>query len=259
MTSVDLDYATCGPEGAPAALFGGSLGTNRAMWGPQLSAFSSNLRMIAFDHRGHGGSPVPKGPYEIAQMGRDVLSLIDGLRLERVFYVGLSIGGMVGQWLAANHPERIERLVLLTTSAYPDPTGAFAERAATVRTAGTTEVIADAVLARWFTARWIESNAQQMAGLREMLCATAAEGYASCCEAISTFDLRAELAQIVAPTLVIGGAQDLAIPPEHQQAIAAGVAAAKLEIIEDAAHLPNIQHPDTVNRLISDHLGVPLA
>jgi 3-oxoadipate enol-lactonase len=258
MTHVTLDYEVRGPATAQPVFFGGSLGTNRAMWNPQLAAFCSDLRLIAFDHRGHGGSPAPKGPYEIAQMGRDVLSLIDRLRLERVSYVGLSIGGMVGQWLAANHPKRIERLVLLTTSAYPDPTGAFAERAATVRAAGTTEVIADAVLSRWFTKDWIDSNPQLLSGLREMLCATPAEGYASCCEAISTFDLRADLSKIVAPTLVISGAQDTAIPPEHQRAIADAVAGAKLETIEDAAHLPNIQHPDTVNRLIADHLEVEL-
>lgn len=258
MTPLALDCGVAGPESAPPVLFGGSLGTNRAMWDLQVAAFSPDLRLIAFDHRGHGGSPVPPGPYEVAQMGRDVVALIDTLGLDRVSYVGLSIGGMVGLWLAANHPERIDRLVLMTSSADPDPTGAFADRAATVRAAGTTEVVADAVVARWFTPHWSESHGQVVGGMREMICATPAEGYAACCEAISTFDIRADLCKIVAPTLVISGAQDQALPPEHQRAIAAGVAGAKLETIEDAAHLPNIQHPDTVNRLIAEHLGVEL-
>lgn len=258
MTPLALDYGVAGRPGAPPALFGGSLGTTRAMWAPQVAAFSPHLRLITFDHRGHGAPPVPPGPYEIEQLGRDVVALIDRLRLDRISYVGLSIGGMVGLWLAANHPERIDRLVLMTTSAHPDPTGAFVQRAATVRAAGTTEVVADAVVARWFTPPWSESHARLVDGFREMIGATPAEGYAACCEAISRFDLRDDLSKIVAQTLAIGGAQDPAIPPEHQRAIAAAVPGAKLEIIEDAAHLPNIQQPDTVNRLIAEHLGVEL-
>jgi 3-oxoadipate enol-lactonase len=258
VTPVALDHQIAGAETAPPVLFGGSLGTTRAMWELQVTALSPQLRTIAYDHRGHGGSPVPAGPYEIAEMGSDVLALLDSLGLERVSYVGLSIGGMVGQWLAVNHPERIDRLVLLTTSAYPDPSGAFAERAAVVRGAGTAEVVADAVVSRWFTAHWIDSHAQAVGALRAMIAATPAEGYAGCCEAISAFDLRDGLAKIVAPTLVIAGAQDPAMPPEHQQALAAAVTGAKLEIIEDAAHLPNIQHPETVNRMIAEHLGVEL-
>jgi 3-oxoadipate enol-lactonase len=258
VTPLALDYGVAGPQSARPALFGGSLGTDRSMWDPQVEALSPHLRVIAFDHRGHGGSPAPPGPYEIAQMGLDVVALIDTLGLDRISYVGLSIGGMVGLWLAATHPERIDRLVLMTTSAHPDSTGAFAFRAATVRAAGTTEVIADAVVARWLTPHWSDSHPHVVGGLREMICATPAEGYAACCEAISTFDIRNELSKIYAPTLVISGAQDPALPPEHQREIAAGVAAARLESIEDAAHLPNIQHPDTVNRLIAEHLGVEL-
>jgi 3-oxoadipate enol-lactonase len=258
MTAVVLDHEITGAETAPPVVFGGSLGTTKAMWDPQVTTLSPKLRTIAYDHRGHGGSPVPAGPYEIAEMGFDVLALLDSLGLEQVSYVGLSIGGMVGQWLAANHPQRIDRLVLLTTSAYPDPSGAFAERAAIVRGAGTAEVVADAVVSRWFTGHWIDSHAQAAGALRAMIAATAAEGYAGCCEAISAFDLRDGLAKIVAPTLVIAGAQDPAMPPEHQHALAAAVTGAKLEIIEDAAHLPNIQHPETVNRMIAEHLGVEL-
>jgi 3-oxoadipate enol-lactonase len=258
MTPVALAHEIAGVETAPPVLFGGSLGTTRAMWEPQVTVLSQHLRTIAYDHRGHGGSPVPAGPYEIAEMGTDVLALLDTLGLDQVSYVGLSIGGMVGQWLAVNHPERIQRLVLLATSAYLDPNGAFTERAAAVRGAGTPAVVADAVVQRWFTAHWIESHTQAVGALRVMIAATPAEGYAGCCEAISAFDLREGLAKIVAPTLVIGGAQDPAIPPDHQKAIAAAVAGARLEIIEDAAHLLNIQHPETVNRMIAEHLGVAL-
>jgi 3-oxoadipate enol-lactonase len=258
VNSVALHHNISGPAGAPTVLLGGSLGTTGAMWDPQVAALSPHLRTVAFDHRGHGGSPVPEGPYEIAQMGGDVLALIDTLELDRISYVGLSIGGMVGQWLAANHPERIDRLVLMTTTAHMSLPDAYAERAATVREAGTTEVVADAVLSRWFTPHWIPSHLETVAELREMICGTPVEGYAGCCEAIATMDLRGALPSIAAPTLVIGGADDPAVPPDHQRAIAAAVTGAQLEIIEDAAHLPNIQHPDRVNRLIASHLGVNL-
>jgi 3-oxoadipate enol-lactonase len=258
VTALELAHMIAGPESAPPVLFGGSLGTNLGMWEPQVAALSACLRVITFDHRGHGRSPVPAGPYEIAQMGSDVVALIDRLGLDRVSYAGLSIGGMVGQWLAANHPERIERLVLMATSAHLDPTGAFAQRAATVRAAGTSEVVADAVIERWFTPHWSESHGAVVDRMREMIATTPAEGYAACCEAISTFDVREDLARIASPTLVIGGADDPAIPPQHQQAIAAAVGGARLEIIEDAAHLLSVQHAERVNGLIADHLGVEL-
>jgi 3-oxoadipate enol-lactonase len=256
MKSVKLHYELSGPPQAATVLFGGSLGTTGAMWDPQVDAFAAQLRTVAFDHRGHGGSPSPPGPYAIADLGRDVLALVDRLRLERVSYVGVSIGGMVGQWLAGNHPERIDKLVLIATSAHLGSADLWNERAATVRAAGTTEVIADAVLARWVTPAWARGHRQVLAGLRAMFCATPAEGYAACCEAIAELDLRDELTRISSPTLVIGGAQDPAIPIEHQRAITAAVSGAKLEIIDDAAHLPSIEHPDLVNRLIAGHLGV---
>ena len=258
MRSVALHCEVAGPDEGPAVLFGGSLGSSLSMWEPQLAAFSPHMRTVAFDHRGHGGSPVPEGPYSIAEMGADVVALMDRLELERAAYVGLSIGGMVGQWLAAHHPERVRELVLLTTTAHFEDQAPWLERAATVRAAGTTEVIADAVLARWFTPDWAASHAARIAELRAMICATPATGYAACCIAIGEMDLRPDLSRITAPTLVIGGAQDPSIPPAHQRAIAQALPGSRLEILEDAAHLPNIQHPGAVNKLIANHLGVSL-
>lgn len=258
MTAVELHYELSGPTGpgAPVVLFGGSLGTTGAMWDAQVKALSARARTVAFDHRGHGRSPVPPGPYTIAELGADVIALIDRLGVARVSYVGLSIGGMVGQWLAANHPERVERLVLIATSAYLGSPDAWHERAAAVRHAGSTDVVADAVLSRWFTPHWAAAHAQRVRELREMIARIPAEGYASCCEAIAGWDLRAQLGQIRASTLVLGGADDPSIPPAHQRAIAAAVPGARLEILDDTAHLLNVQHPETVNRLLAKHLGV---
>jgi 3-oxoadipate enol-lactonase len=255
MTSVELHHECAGPEAGRALLFGGSLGTTLAMWEPQLAQLSSHTRVIRFDHRGHGGSPAPDGPYTIEELGGDVLALLDRLGLARASYCGLSIGGMVGQWLAINAPERIERLVLICTSAHLPPAGAWRQRAATVREARTPEVVADAVLARWFTEPYTRLHPEVVARYRSMLVGTAPEAYAGCCEAIAAMDLRAGLLQIAAPTLVIAGAQDPATPPEHGRAIAAAVSDARLEVLDGAAHLASVELATEVTDLIADHLN----
>ena len=146
-----LHHESAGDERAPALVLGCSLGTAAAMWEPQVAALAEHLRVIRYDHRGHGASPVPPGPYEIEDLGRDVLALLDRLGIERASVGGVSLGGMVAMWLGANAPDRVERLVLCCTSAHLPPASAWAERAAAVREAGTTEVVADAVVARWLT------------------------------------------------------------------------------------------------------------
>ena len=128
-----LFQRSSGPAGAPALMLGGSLGTNLDMWRPQLPALSERLRVVRFDHRGHGGSPVPRGPYTLDELGTDVLALVDRLGLQRASYCGLSLGGMVGMWLAAHAPERIERLVLVCTAAHLPPAEGWLTRAEQVR------------------------------------------------------------------------------------------------------------------------------
>lgn len=251
---VELHCQIDGSSDKPALLLGGSLGTTLAMWEPQVSGLSGIATLIRFDHRGHGQSPVPDGPYEIADLGRDVLALMDRLELERVSYCGLSIGGMVGQWLAINASERIERLVLICTAAHLPPASAWLQRADAVRSAGTPEVVADAVIGRWFTPPFAASNPELVARYRAMIVATAAEGYAGCCEALATLDVRAGLPGIVAPTLVMGGAQDPSIPAQHGRAIAAAVPGARFELLDPGAHLASVERAAEVTQLIAGHL-----
>ncbi len=254
MSDCPLYHEVTGPADGPALLLGGSLGTTLRMWDPQVPALSARWRVVRLDHRGHGGSPVPDGPYAIDDLGRDVLALLDRLGLERASWCGLSLGGMVGMWLAAHAPERIDGLVLVSTSAHLPPASAYAQRAAAVREAGTPAVVADAVVGRWFTPGYASAHPNVVARHRAMIAATPAEGYAGCCEAIARLDLRADLGRIVTPTLVIAAADDPATPPPHGEAIARGVRGARLEIVPDAAHLASVQQPDVVNRLIADHL-----
>lgn len=256
MSSVPLNHIARGPDGAPLVLLGGSLGTDLSVWEPQIEVLSRSHRVIAFDTRGHGGSPVPSPPYAISDLGADVIALLDDLGAQRASYVGLSIGGMAGIWLGANAPERLERLVLMCTSAHAPPASRWQERIAAVRDAGSTQVIADAVVERWFTPGWALEHPAQIAAHRAMIAATDPRGYCGCCEAIAAMDLRADLPRISAPTLVIGGCQDLALPPEHQRLVAQAIPAARLQLIDDAAHIAGAQQPETINRLIEEHLHI---
>jgi 3-oxoadipate enol-lactonase len=235
-------------------LMGGSLGTHLGMWAPQMTALSRRRRVIRFDHRGHGQSPAPPGPYSIADLGADALGLMDRLGIARADYCGLSIGGMVGQWLAINAPERIARLVLICTSPGTLNPDAFRDRAKTVRKAGATEVVADAVVAKWFTKAYADTHSDVVARHRQMIVDTPVEGYAACCEAVAGHDVRDGLPRVGAPTLVIAGAQDEAIPPTQGEAIAAAVPGAGLQILDPAAHIATVERAETVNQLIAEHL-----
>lgn len=250
-----LHHQVDGEDSARPLLLLGSLGTTLAMWEPQVRALAGQLRLIRLDLRGHGDSPVPKGPYSIEGLGRDVLATMDRLGLDCASCCGLSIGGMVGMWLAASAPERIERLILICTSARVGGS-VYAERAAAVRAAGTPEIVADEVLARWFTPLWAEANGALVARFRAMISGIPAEGYASCCEAVAAADLREELPRISAPTLVVAGAEDSATPPAHGEAIADAVPGAGMVVLDQTAHLASVQRPGAVTELIVDHLAI---
>jgi 3-oxoadipate enol-lactonase len=249
-----LHHELAGPADAPVLLMCGSLGTTLRMWDGQL-ALAERMRLVPFDPRGHGRSPVPPPPYEIADLGRDVLELMDSLGLERASFCGLSIGGMVGMWLSANAPERIERLVLICTSAHMPPASAWQQRIEAVLEAGSVEAVADAVVERWLTPGYAAEHPEVRAELRAMLAASPVEGYAGCCGAIERMDLRGSLGRIAAPTLVISGSEDLATPVEHQRVLAEGIPGARHETVGPAAHLAAVERPGRVNDLILEHLA----
>jgi 3-oxoadipate enol-lactonase len=253
MTAVRLHHRLDG-EGEAVLVMGASLGATHAMWDPQIATLSATRRVLRFDTRGHGQSPVPSGPYSIDDLGRDVLALLDRLALVRVDYCGLSLGGMIGQWLAIHAPERIGRLILVCTSAHLPPAGGWTERARAVRAAGTPAAVAEAVVGRWLTAEWAAAHPRERDRLLAMIGSVPAEGYAGCCEAIAEMDQRPGLGAITAPTLVIAGRQDQATAPEHGETIAAAVPGARLEVLDPAAHLASIERAADVTRLITDHL-----
>jgi 3-oxoadipate enol-lactonase len=253
MTPVEVAFTVDGPEDAPTVVLSNSLGSTPAMWDPQFPALAERFRVVRYDHRGHGRSPVPPAPYELADLGADVIALLDRLGLEQVRWCGLSLGGMVGMWMAINAPERIDRLVLCCTSARLGPPEMWADRAATVRAQGV-DAIADAGLQRWLSPGFIEREPEIAAGIRAMLVATPAEGYAACCGVIERMDQVPELGAIRAATLVIAAEDDPATPPEHGALIASTVPGAQLAVVKDARHLATIEQPAAMTELILGHL-----
>lgn len=230
-----------------------SLGTNMSMWDDLLPALAERFRVLRYDQRGHGRSPVPPGPYTIAELAGDALALLDRLGVDRVSFCGTSLGGMTGMWLAASAPERIERLALCCTSAHLPPRRTWIERAATVRGEGI-PAVADAQLERWFTPGLAERRPDLVERIRRALLDSTPEGYAGCCEAIAGHDLRGELGSIRAPTLVLAAADDPATPPEHGRLIADAVPGARLLVLERARHLAVVERPQESARELLAHL-----
>ncbi|TQM16095.1 3-oxoadipate enol-lactonase [Pseudonocardia kunmingensis] len=249
--TVDLHHLDEGPRDAPPLVLSGSLGSTLEMWRPQVAALTERFRVIRVDHRGHGGSAVPPGPYRIADLAGDVLALLDRLGLDRVAWCGLSLGGMVGMHLASEAPERISRLTLCCTTAhFPDPTP-WEERIAAVSSGGTGP-LAQGVVARWFTPGWAAAHADVVAEAEAMVAGTPDDGYLACCQAIEAWDHRDRLGAISAPTLVIAGSGDLATPVEpHARTLAEGIPGARLEVL-DAAHLASVEAADEVTALIAE-------
>ncbi|TDQ51579.1 3-oxoadipate enol-lactonase [Actinorugispora endophytica] len=252
--SVDVHYTVDGPEDAPVVVLSGSLGSNLGMWDPQMAGLTGDFRVVRYDIRGHGGSPVPPGPYSMADLGSDVVRLMDRLKVRRAHFAGLSLGGMTGMWLGAHAPERIDRLALLCTSPLLGTPEAWAERAGLVRAEGPAAV-APGVVGRWFTPAYAEREPDTVALFAEMIADTPAEGYAGCCDAIGRMDLRPDLPAITAPTLVVGGFDDPSTPPDQAELIAASIPDSRLEIVPDAAHLASWEQATVVNELLIEHFG----
>jgi 3-oxoadipate enol-lactonase len=230
---MSLHYQEDG-DGARTLVLSGSLGSTIEMWEQQLPALTSRFRVLRYDHPGHGRSPLVEVG-GVDDLAREVLALLDELELTRVSFCGLSLGGAVGMRIALDAPDRLERLVLASTSArFADP-AFWQERADTVRRQGVT-AIADVVLERWFTPEF-----RDVRRYREMLLSIPAEGYARCCEAIRDWDARGTLAAVQTPTLAIAGADDPSTPPADLEAIVAEIPEARLVVLDGARHFVNVE------------------
>jgi 3-oxoadipate enol-lactonase len=248
-------YELSGAPGAPVLVLGNSLGTSAMVWDRQVPALRERFRLLRYELPGHGGAASGPGPYTIAGLAGGVLAALDAYGIERAAYCGISLGGMIGMWLAAHAPDRISALGVVCSSGYLPPAQGWRDRAELVGREGLSPVV-DASIGRWFTAEFAARSPELMASFAAELKRTDPAGYAGCCLAIAGMDLRGDLGSITAPTLVISGARDPATPPEHGAAIAAGIGGARLVVLPDAAHLANVSCPDEVTSELLDELLV---
>lgn len=240
--------------GKPVLVLSNSLGTNLGMWEPQLDALCQHFRLLRYDQRGHGQSSVPDAPFGVAQLGGDVLALLDHYNIELALFCGLSMGGLTGIGLAARHPERFSRVVLSNTAALIGSDAVWTPRAAKAREPGGMPALTDAVIARWFTAPFIEREQLELANIRDVFRHTNGDGYASNCEAIRDADLRDEAKTIALPVLVIAGTHDLSTTAEQGRELAGYIGGSRYVEL-DAAHLSNIEKRDDYTRAVLDFLG----
>lgn len=237
----------------PAVVLAHAIGCDHRMWEELSAALAPRHRVIAFDARGHGRSPVPAGPYTLAQMAGDARALLDRLGITRAHWVGLSMGGMVGQAFALAHPERLQRLVLAnTTSSYGAQGRTLWEARAKLVREGGLAAIRDAVAQRYFSDAFRRERPEVVDTVMGRFMQTPVAGYLGCCDAIAALDYSGELGRIKAPTLVIAGGADAGTPPAMSEAIVAGIPGARLAVIEGAAHLSAVEKPGEFNALVRD-------
>ncbi len=249
---IKINYQIDGAENAPVLMLSNSLGTNLHMWDKQAPALAKRFRVVRYDTRGHGKTEAPSYPYTFAMLGADAIALMDALKLSKVRFCGLSMGGMIGMWLARNVPSRIGQLVLCNTAAKFGLTEVWNQRVATVRASGM-RAITGAVIERWFTKEFRDKSPKEIEPIVEMLHTTKPEGYAGNCAAIRDVDQRWTIGDIKMPTLVIGGKQDPATPYEAAELIAKRIPGAKLAGL-DAAHLSNIEQPEAFTKALDGFL-----
>lgn len=240
---LQIAYRVDGPEDAPALVLINSLGTNLHMWDAQAELLSHSLRVIRFDNRGHGASAVPAEPYTLEQLGGDVLTLLDTLGITRAHICGLSLGGMVAQWCAVHHPERVLSATFANTAARIGSAESWDTRIAAVQAGGMTAIRA-AVLTRFLSAGYRSSHPANVQQISDMLMAIEPAGYSAACAALRTADLRAQVPGIHVPTLILAGELDESTPPVQAQELHAAIAGSKLIIFPATAHLSNVERPD---------------
>jgi len=250
----DLGIRLDGPAEAPVLVFANSLGTTSKMWDPQVRALSRRYRCVRYELRGHGGTDAPPTPYAIGDLGADLLAVLDEVGATRASVLGLSLGGTVGLWLAAHHPERVDRLVVACSRASWPPEGFWEERIAAVRRSSPSDLL-EGLLGRWFTPDYALSHPELELWFASMLAQASPDGYVGCCQALAQVDLHKYLGAIRAPTLVLAGANDPAVSMVDAASLAAALPDASLQAVAPGAHLLNVEQPERFTSAVLTHLA----
>ena len=253
VNGVDIAYRFDGPQDGPVLLVANSLMANGSMWDWNVPAFADRYRVLRFDKRGHGNSGVTPGPYSIAQLADDAVGLLDALKIDKAHFMGLSIGGMIGQQLGARYPERVYSLSLCNTASEMPPRSLWEDRFETARAKGIAGLV-DGTIQRWFTAPFIERAPGDIEKVRQMILGTNVDGYIGCGSAVRDMAQSTMLLKIKTPTLVLSGRKDPACTVEQGTVIHRLVDGSKMVILEDAAHLSNIEQPAGFNKIVREFI-----
>jgi 3-oxoadipate enol-lactonase len=252
--SVSLSWEIQGRPDAPVIVLGHSLGTDRSIWKAQAAAFEKSFRVLRLDLRGHGVSPAPPGPYALEGLASDVLRVADSAGVDRFVYCGVSLGGLLGLFLALRHPARVEALVAANTAARIGSETGWNDRIAAVRASGLGSM-QDGVLERWLAPAFRTRDPLTVERLRRAFVATSPDGYAGCCGALATADLREEISAIRVPTLVVAGELDVATTVADAEFVRESIPKSRLAVLKGAAHLSNIDQSEAFNAIVGEFLA----
>jgi len=252
---IEMNYTVEGPEDAPVVVMSHSLASSHRMWDLQMPVLS-DYRVYRFDTRGHGDTDAPEGPYDLDMLVDDAKGLLDALGLDKVHFVGLSMGGMIGQYLAIKYPEVLLSVSLCATTSYTPEEGAPAwqERIDTAREQGM-EVLVDGTVERWFSVEFIAGNESIVGPIGELVRTTPVQGYASCIGAIMKINVTDRLKSTNVPTLIIAGEDDQSTPVAGHEAIHGAIANSELVVIPSAKHFVNVEQSSTFNDVLTRFLA----
>jgi 3-oxoadipate enol-lactonase len=253
-----LYYDLTGSDGAPVVCFAHSLSSDGGMWAEQVTPLLvEGWRVLRLDMRGHGGSDAVEGDYTMGQLAGDVAAALDFLGIEKAHFIGLSIGGMIGQAFLLEHGHRVVSAMLCDTAPQspPNAEAAWGPRVDAVRAANSVSPLADATMERWFTDAYKPRNPGRWQQIHATISGTTAAGYIGCAKAIMNFDFVPDLPKLRTPTLVVCGDDDQGTPPEGNRKIAELIPGGRYEEIGNARHFPNVEHPDVFNKLMLDWLA----
>lgn len=252
---IKINYELSGRDEAPVVMLSHSLASSMVMWNPQLAALESNFKVLRFDTRGHGDSDAPEGKYSLEMLAEDAVALLDALEIDAVHFVGLSMGGMIGQNLALDHGKRLKSLALCDTSAImPDEVQPiWDQRIADARKKGMQDQVGE-TLERWFTPEYLSQNPPEVEMIRRQVLATPVSGYIGCSEAIRGLDNLERLSEIDIPTIIIVGEEDPGTPVAVSEAMHVRISGSKLVILPSARHLSNIEQSTAFNEALTDFL-----
>jgi 3-oxoadipate enol-lactonase len=253
---ISIHYRLDGPASGPVVTLSHSLAANLSMWDPQVPALGSRYRVLRYDTRGHGGTDAPPGPYSLDQLAEDARALLQALGIARTHFVGLSMGGFIGQILALTYPGMLQRLVLCDTTSRvpPEARPNWDERIRVAETQGMTPHV-EPTIGRWFTGPFREERADVVNPVRDMIRGTNPRGYIGCCNAIATLDLTDRLSAVRTPTLIIVGEDDPATPVAASRTIQERIKGSELVILKSASHLSNLEQAEAFNRAVTAFLA----